>query len=1452
MPHVFLIARSGPCTSGDFQTFMMHQVTPRILIFCFLFLTTTGGLFAGRGERPGIDLDALSPDDYLHGRLYLKLDRELAPKSPGLSLPHGPDGLPLTGIPGLDSLSARLGVREARSLLQALYLSSAKSVEFIERHEKWGFHLWHEFLLPDSAQIVDAVRGYEMIEGVHRVEPVYVIEAINAIGPGASSAGSGRGGLPDAGGRAAGPDREVWSQAPPSPGECLETARSWTPGDPLFVDQWHYHNTGQSGGSPGADISLPDAWEIEKGSPGVVVAIIDSGMQHDHPDLVSNTWSGLGYNFVLLQEGINPGSHGTHVAGTVAAVSNNGIGVAGVAGGDGSGNGVRLMSLQVFGPGDDQGGFHLAPIYAADQGAAISQNSWGYRSANVYNSFVLDAIDYFNLYGGGSVMQGGLSVFSAGNQNESLERYPAFYGGSLAVASTDRNDQRSAFSNYGHWIDISAPGSEVLSTDVTSKYSVKSGTSMASPHVSGVAALVLSLAPNHFTADQLRHILTHTADDHYDVNPGFGGMLGSGRLNAQAALLYAQQLMNGPALFTARATGPEQVYLSWKLNGQGHGVLLAHAGDDGFGEPQDGQAYDPGDPIPGGGQVVYAGTATHTMHESLDPDSPYHYRIWSRDEHGSYSAGVDAFARTLCNPFPLPYYEDFEGKDEQFNCWRSMRNTPAEGGLNGGGLDLLGEATHGWRVNKAATDNAFGPGHHYIRSGTRSARASHAVGLDVGPITWDSGYQWLVSPILELPEEGDLELRYWKAFLATEEYQTSFHVLVHHQDQWIGVASKTYEPPDGHENWFARELSHSLNDFRGHPVRIAFVYEETEGWDLAVDDVRVSKSSRTVQAGAWTDVLTWGGGMPGNGSMAVVGHQVQLDSDAEVFGLSIESGEAGTRESPGLLIGPGGKLSVSTFVSNEAGSHALVLSADEQGQASLLHFGDGFPASIDYYYHGAKLAWQGLASPFSHLVVTATFEAVEMLYAWHEGTQAWVGWQDTGHWPDWSDANPGSHWLNPGQGYLWAWDHDDAQAPIRRFAGILNGNAQLVSLSVASHPEDQYRGFNLLGNPFAASLDWDHPTGWAGRDGLLKTVEGKGPSPGWQYWMLNPVSGNYGTYVSGLPGGHGSLGLGRHIPPMHAFWVEARDPGEITIGPELQSHAQHQWEDEPKHLSGPAEGVGVLARRDRGLTSYGDSGSTVQPDPAGVAGNSFRSAEGGTMPGEERLGLHLRLEREAGGHHDEVLLLLGHGQSFGGAGKMHSPLAMAPGLWIWAGASEYSIAWYGMPPEEGVALGFSAGEDALYRLRLHKVHLIDGNHGKGQEGEYLPGRLEMWLEDMHLGLWHRLDKGGDYLFWASDGIENQRFKLHFLASGQSTLVRDARQEGHAALVRLHDGKLHAWNPWPVQAELSLFNMQGIRLLHEGLMPESAITLPFYGPAAAYVVRMKSGSHQYVDKLLYVK
>ncbi len=630
-----------------------------IIVVLPVFSKDSPGRF---GFRPVINLDEVSADAIEPGQLRIKfapaMDRHLDAQAI-----HSVNGVVQFGVSALDQVSRELIIRDVKST----FSGPSMLRKYEDRHRAWGLHRWYDISLDHDTDIVEAVRRLKALDEIDVAEPVYRKQIVS--------------------GKVFDWNEEDFL----TPDEL----RNFVPNDPQFSNQWHYNNTGQSGGNPGADISLTAAWDIEKGSPDVLVAIIDDGIQYTHPDLAGNMWDGIGFNFVDNNSNVIPGDHGTHVAGTVAAVTNNGVGVAGVAGGSGNNDGVRLMSAQVF-RGFASGGFPNAFIWAADNDASIAQNSWGYTQAGVVEQVVLDAIDYFNANGGGDILDGGITIFAAGNSNSSGQWYPGYYEGAFSVAATNHSDQRANYSTYGTWVDISAPGGEtnvsnirgVLSTVTNSSYAYYQGTSMACPHVSGAAALVLSYIPGVLTNQELWDLLVSTTDDHYASNPGFIGQLGSGRLNAHALLLEAENYLSGlinPSAFSAVAIGTDVIELSWQTNAENDDILLAFSTDGVFGTPDN--IYSPGDQIAGGGIVLLAGQDESFTHTGLEAATQYFYRIWSQRE-GDYSSGRGLQTETFCGIFSLPFTEDFTDSVLPL-CWETSASSGSEwqvgsfsGGLN--------------------------------------------------------------------------------------------------------------------------------------------------------------------------------------------------------------------------------------------------------------------------------------------------------------------------------------------------------------------------------------------------------------------------------------------------------------------------------------------------------------------------------------------------------------------------------------------------------------------------------------------------------------------------------------------------------------------------------------------------------------------------------------------------
>lgn len=295
------------------------------------------------------------------------------------------------------------------------------------------------------------------------------------------------------------------------------------PNDPLFGWQWALNNTGQTGGIFDADIDAPEAWDVVSGIPAVRIAILDTGIDQDHVELAAKIAANGNFTTTsATYDDLN--GHGTLCAGIAAATANNALGIAGVA------CGCELMNVKVL--GDDGIGYSSwvasGIVWAADNGAKVISMSLGGTALSLT---LRDAVNY--AWANGVVL-----VASAGNSNTRQAFYPAFYENCIAVAAANANDLKASFSNYGTWVDVAAPGVGILSTlpnhpNATglTDYGLASGTSVATPHVAGVAALVWS-TPYGTSNLTVRTRIETTADQ----IPGTGLYWTYGRVNAARAV----------------------------------------------------------------------------------------------------------------------------------------------------------------------------------------------------------------------------------------------------------------------------------------------------------------------------------------------------------------------------------------------------------------------------------------------------------------------------------------------------------------------------------------------------------------------------------------------------------------------------------------------------------------------------------------------------------------------------------------------------------------------------------------------------------------------------------------------------------------------------------------------------------------------------------------------------
>jgi subtilisin family serine protease len=432
------------------------------------------------------------------------------------------------------------------------------------------------------------------------------------------------------------------------------------PTDPRFRELWGMHNTGQDSGKADADIDAPEAWDKTGGS-DVIVAVIDTGVDYNHPDLSANILrdaNGKVVGWDYANDDADPmddDSHGTHVAGTIGAVGGNGIGVVGVC------PRVRIMPLKFLdatGSGSTSDAIKCID-FAIARGAKVLNNSWGGGDAS---QLLKEAIQRARA-------AGVLFVAAAGNEtnnNDDSPSYPGSYNAQLdnvlSVAASDHNDRLASFSNYGaRTVDLAAPGVDILSTTPNSGYQSFNGTSMATPMVSGAAALLLSRYPSLTVPQLTARLLSNT-----DHPASLAGKVANGRLNVDQALVEDTTAPGAPAALTATHRSATALRLTWTASGDDGGSGTAARYELRYATAPiteatfAGAAAVPAGELP---QPAASGVTQSLILSGLQPGAGYYVALRALDRVGNVSPLVTLgpVATLTSAPVITPFTDEVEG-----------------------------------------------------------------------------------------------------------------------------------------------------------------------------------------------------------------------------------------------------------------------------------------------------------------------------------------------------------------------------------------------------------------------------------------------------------------------------------------------------------------------------------------------------------------------------------------------------------------------------------------------------------------------------------------------------------------------------------------------------------------------------------------------------------------------
>ena len=633
------------------------------------------------------------------------------------------------------------------------------------------------------------------------------------------------------------------------------------PNDPDLSLLYGFHNTGQTGGIINADINAPEAWDIQKGSEKVIIAVIDTGVDYNHPDLAKNMWINLGeipgdgldndgngyvddvYGYDFYNNDGDPmddHNHGSHCAGTIGGVGNNGKGVVGV-----NWN-VSIMSvkfLSKYGSGSTTGA--IASIgYAMDNGADIMSNSWGstYYSLSLKNAII--AADDAGI----------LFVAAAGNSgsnNDVNPHYPSSYDVSnvVAVAATDHNDNKAYFSCYGpNSVDLGAPGVSIYSTFKNGGYGYYSGTSMATPHVAGVAGLIKAQYPD-FGSDEIKARLMSGVD----VIPSMDGItVSGGRLNAWNSLDNDNTSPSSITNLAITDAGYNFVSLTWisvgddGLSGKASSYDIRYSTSEITDISWDDALQAVGEPIP-----ETSGSVENFTVQNLEFGTTYHFAIKATDNVGNVAGLSNIVSESTTAP-AIAYSTDMENASE---------------------FDVDGLWHHEtYRSNSPVSSFAYNTGGPYYTYNTGASNSGS-----------------LTSPVIDLSNFTSTTLAF-KYFYKTES------TGIYWDQRWVQVgvdgvfADVIQLSGDSMFEW--NECVIDMSSYDGENVQIRFFFDtadgyinDYEGW--YIDDILIFGEKENVPpiANAGPDQISF------VGKPVVFNGSESFDPDGNVASLEWDFGD---------------------------------------------------------------------------------------------------------------------------------------------------------------------------------------------------------------------------------------------------------------------------------------------------------------------------------------------------------------------------------------------------------------------------------------------------------------------------------------------------------------------------------------------------------------------------------